>query len=684
MSKWIWYHGDFEIYHAMKQNFDREERGMTWPAYWYTSNWNHNVYFKRDYEVTHKQTFIVHAKGKGYVKITNLGSDEHESKFPLDTKIESPIGHIRIQVFVSNMQGLPTVLVEGNQIFSDEEWVASNFLGSDVSVGTSKYFTHANQNPMKFEYSQRRLMASKIEIIDGGTLYDFGHDITAQTLFKFNNNFQQITLSYGESRTEALDVLGTYLKHTLKKEKDPLGQYYPETKTFVTKLRAFRYIYVPDVSNLKKIGQLSVNFEYVDFPQIGNFKSSDNELSQIWKIADRTLRLCSGVFFIDGVKRDRWVWAGDAYQCYFMNRYDFFDKEIVERTILGLRGELDIKQHLDTIVDYSLYWLISIELYYETFADKNFVNNIYQKMKRLMDYSLEQTNDLGFIYGRKGDWIYIDWADIDRNGTLCAEQMLLARALQSMVYISKLLGKDDTFYQKKYHDLRQNIDHYFWNATKHAYIDSYESGMKHVSRHANIFAILFGYVGQNRANEIVRSVLRNDRIEPIKTPYFKFWELEALAQIGKYKYVLDEIKSYWGGMLANGATTFWEQFDPTKQGSARYEMYDDKYGKSLCHAWGSSPIYLIGRYLVGLRPTAPGYGTYEINPQLKLLNDFDCTFPLSTSGDKVEMSVHEGTLNITATRPGGVLKLSDRKMTIPANETIELSINENNNWKVKK
>ncbi|MBU7498277.1 alpha-rhamnosidase, partial [Lactiplantibacillus pentosus] len=134
----------------------------------------------------------------------------------------------------------------------------------------------------------------------------------------------------------------------------------------------------------------------------------------------------------------------------------------------------------------------------------------------------------------------------------------------------------------------------------------------------------------------------------------------------------------------NGATTFWEQFDPTKQGSARYEMYDDKYGKSLCHAWGSSPIYLIGRYLVGLRPTAPGYGTYEINPQLKLLNDFDCTFPLSTSGDKVEMSVHEGTLNITATRPGGVLKLSDRKMTIPANETIELSINENNNWKVKK
>lgn len=25
---WIWYPGDFELYHAMKQNFSRVERGM--------------------------------------------------------------------------------------------------------------------------------------------------------------------------------------------------------------------------------------------------------------------------------------------------------------------------------------------------------------------------------------------------------------------------------------------------------------------------------------------------------------------------------------------------------------------------------------------------------------------------------------------------------------------------------
>lgn len=33
---WIWYPGDFELYHAMKQNFSREERGYGRPAmFWW-------------------------------------------------------------------------------------------------------------------------------------------------------------------------------------------------------------------------------------------------------------------------------------------------------------------------------------------------------------------------------------------------------------------------------------------------------------------------------------------------------------------------------------------------------------------------------------------------------------------------------------------------------------------------
>ena len=37
--------------------------------------------------------------------------------------------------------------------------------------------------------------------------------------------------------------------------------------------------------------------------------------------------------------------------------------------------------------------------------------------------------------------------------------------------------------------------------------------------------------------------------------------LQAQAQANNYSGALDMIRSYWGGMLQMGATTFWEDFD---------------------------------------------------------------------------------------------------------------------------
>ncbi|HSC36975.1 MAG TPA: alpha-L-rhamnosidase C-terminal domain-containing protein, partial [Chitinophagaceae bacterium] len=42
--------------------------------------------------------------------------------------------------------------------------------------------------------------------------------------------------------------------------------------------------------------------------------------------------------------------------------------------------------------------------------------------------------------------------------------------------------------------------------------------------------------------------------------------------------------------------------------------YGRPFGKSLCHAWGASPIYLLGRYYLGIEPTAPGYREYTVTP----------------------------------------------------------------------
>jgi hypothetical protein len=148
-------------------------------------------------------------------------------------------------------------------------------------------------------------------------------------------------------------------------------------------------------------------------------------------------------------------------------------------------------------------------------------------------------------------------------------------------------------------------------------------------------------------------VLLNDDILEITTPYMRFYELEALCAMGEQEFVLDEIRDYWGGMLKLGATSFWEKYDPKQSGVEHLAMYGRPYGKSLCHAWGASPIYLFGKYYLGVQPVTAGYETYNIVPNLGGLKWMEGKVPTpngvvelycSTKEIKVKASEGEGTL----------------------------------------
>lgn len=395
------------------------------------------------------------------------------------------------------------------------------------------------------------------------------------------------------------------------------------------------------------------------------FESDNPLINKIWDVSIKTINLCSDLFFIDGVKRDRWIWGGDAYQANFINQYSFFNEAIDRRTLLALRGQNDIKQHINTIVDYSILWVISIYNHYQMTGDKEFLKIIYPKMKSMVEYFIRQTDDKGFIYGRKNDWIFIDWSEIDRTGTVAAEQILLLRAYEAISSCGKVLGLSIIEYQQKYNILYKNIMHYFWDNQKGAFIDSYKSGKRHVTRHANILAILFNIVDDAKQQLILNNVLLNDDVTQITTPYFKFFEQDALCKLGKQEQVYQTLLNYWGGMLDRDATTFWEKFDPDQQGKEMYEMYGDPYGKSLCHAWGASPIYLLGRYFIGLKPTKPGYETFKVTPKLADFKSLHAVMPIKNG--TVTIDKVNNRLAIMASRAGGSVDINGKIIVLKAN-----------------
>jgi len=98
-------------------------------------------------------------------------------------------------------------------------------------------------------------------------------------------------------------------------------------------------------------------------------------------------------------------------------------------------------------------------------------------------------------------------------------------------------------------------------------------------------------------------------------------------------------------------------------------MYGDPYGRSLCHAWGSGPIYLLGRYVAGVCPTSVGYETFVVAPQPGSYKQFTATVPLPEGSVTVSYDAAAQSVTATATHPGGTLQYAGKFVEIPVGET---------------
>ena len=342
----------------------------------------------------------------------------------------------------------------------------------------------------------------------------------------------------------------------------------------------------------------------------------------------------------------------------------------MKRTALGLIGKEPIEQHINTIVDYSFYWIIGLYEYYMTYGDVDFLNRIYPMASKLMDFCEKRLDANGFVVGNDDDWTFIDWAEIDMEGAVCAEQMLLIQAYRAMAEISEATGKSAEEYKEKAELLKKKVNEYFWNDDIGAFIDSFESGKNNVTRHANIFAVMYDIATKEQKEKIRENVLKNDNVSKITTPYFEGFELDVLCKLGEFEKVEEMLNSYWGGILKEGADTLWEEYNPDLEGSEHYSMYGEPYGKSMCHAWGAGPVYLFGRYYLGVYPTSSGFKTFEVRPNLGGLNKISGVVPVGEG--TVEISLDSEKLCVKADVSGGTLIWKDERYEIIPGEDITL------------
>jgi len=686
---WIWYPGDYEIWLGNQMNNRRTERGAFFPHFWKMDSHYVLVEFSKKVDLAEAEEIEIAVEGKFNIKL------DGKLQFGMPKKFTLPAGKHSLNIKVWNQATPPAIFINGKTIksdnswkvtYEDKEWIDESGKASDTSAtiyrnaeGWADLDT-ADKLPSQYKLATEEHKAISVTNVPGGQLVDFGRETFGFLRFQRLSGNGKINIFYGESTEEALDTndcetldILTVNGNTVTDEALAVTSMLEDMYTLANS-KAFRYVYITKDSAVE-FEQVSMLYEFKPEVQRGSFRCDDEELNRIWEVGAYTMELTTRECFIDGIKRDRWIWSGDAYQSYLMNYYLCFDSQTVKNTTWALRGKDPVTSHTNTILDYTFFWFLGIYDYYLYTGDRHFISQVYPRMQTLMDYVLGRTNKNGMVEGLTGDWVFVDWADgyMDKHGELSFEQVLFAKSLETMALCAKLANNtaDEAKYEKLAADLRAKLLPAFWSETKKALVHNRLNDMpqQQVTRYANMFAVFFNYLNEEQKQEIKHSVLLNDSVMAISTPYMRFYELEALCALGEQTEVMKEMKAYWGGMIREGATSFWEKYNPTDKGTQHLAMYGRPYGKSLCHAWGASPIYLLGKYYLGIQPIKAGYAEFSITPTLGGLKWMEGTVP--TPNGELKLYMDAKTIQVTATEGRGYLTFVSKSKPKTSKGTIE-------------
>jgi hypothetical protein len=481
-------------------------------------------------------------------------------------------------------------------------------------------------------------------------LLDFGRELTGRLEIESDSDTPAvISIQYGESVSETLNE--PYLGVNLLTIAPHTTGHGPKT--------AFRYAKLRFVNGGPDLKFKSIHVDDIFYPvrYEGSFESSDKELNRIWETGAYTAHLCMQDGLWDAPKRDRGRWAGDNDVSQRVINNVFADHFLLEDTMEHLIGEAPVKQMVNGIPGYSSFWITSLAEYYRHSGSIDFIKKMHERTLQLM-HLIDANFDERSVYANKSKtWLYVDWSP-ELNGDTAesrrATEFEFYRAYREGAWLLREAGdaKNADFFEKRAEEIQQAADKYLLDPSTGSYGPRWQT---------NAMAVLSGVAGPERYEGIWKNVLSkvgHTRYNGlIISPYYNYYVIAAMAKMGHQKDALEWIRTYWGGMLAEGATSFWEGYDPDwyKENFHAALQSDNQSGYriSLAHGWASGPTAWLMEEMLGIRVTGAGFRTVDIRPELMGLEWAKGAEPTPNGLLKVEAR-KSVTLAITVDIPEGV------------------------------
>lgn len=348
-----------------------------------------------------------------------------------------------------------------------------------------------------------------------------------------------------------------------------------------------------------------------DEPWLGSFECSDPRLTAIWETGAYTVHLCMQDHVWDGIKRDRLVWIGDLHPEAMVIASVFGNHPIVRESLDYVRDRTPLPQWMNGISSYSLWWLLIHADWYARFGDREYLEEQRPYIMGLLELVLARVGPDGSeqLDGHR----FLEWPTArDPEAIAAGLQALVTLTLKRGAWLCRLLREAPL------------ADRCYAAAALAASVSRPST-----SKQANALQVLAAMREPVEAN---RQLLAVDPNRGLST-FYGYYVLEARAKAGDILGCLDLIRTYWGGMLDAGATTFWEGFELDLLDNAfpidslpvagKKDIHAD-FGDhcyvglrhSLCHGWAAGPTAWLQEWVLGIRTEGPGMKTIRCQPHL--------------------------------------------------------------------
>ena len=381
--------------------------------------------------------------------------------------------------------------------------------------------------------------------------------------------------------------------------------------------RGFKYLNmtVRNISNDIIIENLDFLSGHYPVEKIGSFECSDITLNKIWDMCARTQAVNMEDAYDDCVDRERGLYALDTLIQYHNNLACFGDHKLMKRSLELYAQSIHPSGQYRCIYpntgdyilpDFSLYIVEGFYDYYLYTGDKNLIKTWWDSIRTNMNVfnTLSDLHENLLLNADPNEKIdpndkrtghLGDGGCTNNKGINCIFSCLYLIALRGMQYLAKEIGQEKDFedISKRIIILEKSIPAAFWNEEKGLFSDNTE--MQYFSPHASLFAVRANVVDDKKLKIIQKTLI------PLLDPFFKngydgfggvafttsygYYMFDSLFRAGMHNVAIKCMKDGWGWFLSKGLKTTPEHFT---------------LSESQCHAWTSSPVYILSRYILGI------------------------------------------------------------------------------------